>query len=277
MSRYTAQVVYPDFAEIFEVMVKRENLDVKLLEVSKKRTDTENILTLDLSESIKRDYSVFPFKDGDLVLIQVKNVFILSGHKDKDTFWMKFEAQEIFDYIFENPLVDAVFSSLGETKNILLNSTLSDFIRNDYSYSDLNKRVKYAKVSILMQFINSHLEDRKFSRIILDETLLGDIEIDHVATAFRYLDTEFIGLIKINNIVKIISLLERDKIIDSQFNLVEDAFFINKLNERESVHLVFTESGVKFNYQVEPNKNYVFELGEREFTISIGKRYKKCT
>jgi hypothetical protein len=271
---YTAQVIYPDFIEFFDVFIDKANLEIKLIEIREKVSDRKGILTLDLSKDIASNYDIFPYEDGDLAIIQHHNSFLVCSKTGTKTDWYTFTSEDLIKYLFNNDIVDKIIPFIDEDKYIFLNSLLNDFVRNDYSHSNLNKRIKYAKVSILLSFIKERLKCR-FARIILDETVLGDVEIDDLGIAFRFAQERFVKLVKINNVSKILLLLKREKIITKEFSFIENAVFINNPNGGDKIKLVFGEGGVKFDYQILPAKNYIFDLGEGQYGMNVGNLFKE--
>jgi len=272
--KYTAQVVYNEFTEVFDVEVGDNSIDITLKEIVDWPYKPKNVLTLDLAAEIKNSYSIFPYEPGDLTIIQVQNNFIVANHINDEIKWYKFDANHIIDYLFEIDITKNIIPYLNEDKQILLNSLLSDFVRNDFSFSDLNKKVKYLKVAVILDFIQSSLKC-DYSRVILDETLLGDIDVDQIALAFQYSGKKFLELTKINNVLKIMVLLVRENIIDKNIRFVPDTYFINNPKGGEKIKLVFGESGIKFDYQVLPSKNYIFDLADKSYVMNVGNLYKQ--
>jgi regulation of enolase protein 1 (concanavalin A-like superfamily) len=272
--KYTAQVIYSDFTEVFEVDLEEKKLDIKLSQISERPLTDKDILTLDLNTDIKTSYSDFPFDAGDLTIIQSKDTFVVSCYVKGEIKWLKFTAADLIDYLFRNDITNQIIPYTSEDKALLLNAVLSDMVRNDFSFSDLNKKVKYVKVAVLLSFIHQALPF-EFKRIILDETVLGDVDVDHIALAFRFSEQKFLKLIKINNLAKIIVLFEKNKVLPKGYTFVEHVFFINNPNHGEKLKLVFGDTGIKFDYQVLPTKNYVFDLGDKQYQMNVGNMFKE--
>lgn len=272
--KYTAQVIYTDFTEVFDVELDHNKVEIKLSEILQSPHKADSILALDLSCDIKSSYSVFPYEPGDLAIIQVKNHFIVALHRGGDVSWLKFTSNDLLEHLLPNDVTKHILPYLQEDKHIALNSFLSDLIRNDFSFSDLNKKAKYLKVAALMSFIKEHLQ-QSYQRVILDETLLGDVDVEHIAIAFRFSGQKFLRLAKINNVSKILALLEREGILDKKFKFLEDAVFINNPNDGHEVKLVFSENNTKFDYKVMPSLNYRFDLKNKEYLMTAGNFIKE--
>lgn len=273
MKKYLVQIKYPSFAELFESKVNGEELDIDLLKVVPNPSEDKDVITLDLSSSIRDNYSIFPVESGDLTLIQVHHNFIVSCHQGSQIHWLRFNSDHLFDHIYKEDLLEQIIPFVHEDKHIYLNSILADLCRNDFSYSEMNKKVKYAKVSILMDFIKKHLP-MEYKRVILDETIMGDVEVENIPMAFRFSGMRFLELVKINNVSKVMMALEEAKIIDTKFKFQANAHFFNNEGASSDVHLVFGENGMKMDYQVMRSKNYIFDLGEKEYPVTFGDKFK---
>lgn len=272
--KYTAQVIYPDFTEVFDVELEHKHLDIKLTEISEKPRKGKDILSLDLSSDIKTCYSDFPYEVGDLTIIQSRDTFVVSCFVNNDIKWLKFNSSDLIEYLFRRDVTKDILPYINEDKNILLNCFLSDIIRNDYSFSELNKKVKFLKVSVILSFIKDALS-LKFKRIILDETVLGDVDVDHIALAFRFSEQKFLKLVKINNLSKIIVLLQKEDVLPKAYTFPEHVYFVNNPDDGNKLKLIFGETGIKFDYQVLPTKNYVFDLGEKKYIMNVGNLFKE--
>jgi hypothetical protein len=115
----------------------------------------------------------------------------------------------------------------------------------------------------------------KFVRVIFDETVLGDVDVDHIALSFRFAEQKFLKLTKISNLSKVIVVLEREGILPKGHKFQENVFFINNPSKGEKIKLVFGETGIKFDYQVLPTKNYIFDLGEKKYVMDVAGIYKE--
>ncbi len=271
--KYTAQVIYPEFVELFNVELNGNNLDVKLDRVISAPSDSRDILTLDLAHDVKQNYSAFPLEDGDLLIIQLRNHFVIANFLNGEKKWYRFSAEDVLEYLLTNDVTQDVIPFVKEDKFVLLNAVLSDLVRNDFSYSALNKRVKHLKVHTLVSFIKDNIH-AAYTRVILDETVLGDVDIEHVVMAFRKHEEKFVRLVKINNVAKILVLLEKEKVLPKHFAFIDDVSFINNPKQGETVKLIFGENSMKFDYQVMPSKNYIFDLSNKEYALTIGHDYK---
>jgi hypothetical protein len=271
---YTAQVIYTDFTEVFDVTLKNSHLDLCLKEIRPKPLSKTDLLTLDLSTNIKEGYSKFPYESGDLVIIQIADCFVVANHGLSEINWFKFTVNDVISFLFEKNLTHQILPYINEDNHIFLNSLLNDLIRNDYSYSEINKKIKFAKVALLLSFLDANL-NYPYKRVVLDETVLGDVEVDQIGIAFRFSNQKFLKLSKITNVLKIASLLEKEKLIDPGLRFPENAYFINNPLNGDKIKLVFGESGIKFDYQVLPSKNYIFDLGEKEYIMNVGNIYRE--
>jgi hypothetical protein len=265
----TVQINYSEFAEVFEVNIGDGSLDICLKKIISPKEDSKSDSTLNLASNIKTDYSGFPFKDGDLSIIQIHNVFIVSIHQNGHIHWLRFDTSEILSYLIKHDLFHDIIPYINEDSHLFLNSVLSDMIRSDYSFSDLNKKIKFAKSAILMGFIKDIL-NLDFRRVILDETVLGDVDIENIAMAFKFSGKKFLGLLKINNSSKVLLALEKDKHLDSHFEFDAEVFFINNFEQKEKFRLILGENGTAFDYEILPQKNYIFDLGQKVYNIDFG-------
>ncbi len=263
------QVRYPQFSEVFEVNSEDDSLNVELKEIHDVFDDRNEYITLDLSTDYKASYSDFPFQYGDLVLIQAGNIFIVSAHLGENIHWLKFDSSQIISYLIKNPILDEIIPFVDEDNHIFLNSLMNDFIRNDYSFNEINKKIKYAKIAVLMSFLKDYLRV-DYQRILLDETLLGDIEIENIPMSMRFSDKKILSVLKINNLSKVIIALDKNKEINIKYKFEEKVYFINNFDGANKVRLVLNENGLKYDYEVLPQKNYIFELGDKEYKIEFG-------
>ena len=129
----TVQVKYADFSEVFDVDLFKGNLDIELKNVIYDNPDYDDILTLDLKSEVKKDYDVFSFETGDLLLIQIKNIVIVNYVTETKKYWVKFDSSQVLSYLFRTDILDHLLPFIDEDKDLFLNSVMSDFIRTDYS------------------------------------------------------------------------------------------------------------------------------------------------
>jgi hypothetical protein len=267
--KYTVQILYPQFVEIFDVDLQEDKLDIQLGQVVHEPSKKKGIVTLDLSGDLKDSYSLFPFEDGDLAIIQIRNKYVVVDAKGGQIKWFRFSSSELLEYLFNHNVTARIFPYMKEDKEILLNSLLSDISRNDYSYNPLNRKIKHLKLSLLLSFIKDNITT-EYKRLIFDETVLGDIEIDEVPLSLRFAGCNFTRATKINNVMKVLIALNKAKKIKQRPRFIDELFFVNNPNNGEKVKLIFGESGIKFDYQVMPQKNYIFELGDKDYSVNIG-------
>lgn len=263
----TVQVIYPEFVEIFDVDIFNGNLNIELKNIVFKPIKRQNYLTLNLGSEVKKDYRIFPFKKGDTLIVQVKNIFIVN-YNGEQNYWVKFEASRILSYLFKVALLDQILPYIDEDKDLFMNSLFSDFIRTDYSYSSYNKKIKYAKVAILAHMI-SQLLRFDITRMVFDETVLGDVEITDIAMALRFADKKVLWVNKIDNMTKIITLLEKEKILTTNFTFKNDNIVINTLDYNKKINIKFMNSQNKIHYDILPRRNYSFEIGEDTYEMLI--------
>lgn len=266
----SVQIKYTQFTETFDIKSDENgSLEIELKDISPELEKVSGSLVMDLSTNFREAYSDFPFVNGDLSVIQVDNVFIVSAHQGENIHWLKFDSSQIFSYLIKNPVLDEIIPYINEDQHIFLNSVLSDFVRNDYSFNDINKKIKFAKVAVLMAFIKDYLKG-DFKRVILDETVLGDIDVDNIPMAFRFAEKQVLGVLKIENLTKIIVALEKNKDLETKFEFQEKVLFVNNLNNANKIRLSLDNHGKRFDYEVLPQKNYIFDIGDEEFTMELG-------
>jgi len=265
----TVQIKYSDFVEVLDVEMIGSELRVSLSEIVDKPQIGENNITLDFATDIREEYSIFPFESGDLSIIQIKNVFILSCHVGEKIHWVRFDSSQLISYLLKQDLTKSILPYINEDEHIFLNSVLSDFVRTDYSFSSLNKKVKFVKIAVLMNFVKDLLK-MDFERVLLDETVLGDVEIENISLAFKYAEKKFLRLIKIDNLVKVILALEKENQIPTKFKFSAKSLLINLGDNTNKFDLKFEGQRSKYDYQVLPQKNYVFDLGDKEYALSTG-------
>lgn len=264
----TVQVKYADFSEIFDVDLFKGNIDIELKNVIYENADYADILTLDLKSEVKKDYDVFSFETGDLLLIQIKNIFIVNYVTDTKKYWVKFDSSQVLSYLFRTDILDHLLPFIDEDKDLFLNSVLSDFIRNDYSYSLFNKKIKYVKVSILSKMI-SELFKFDFSRFIFDETILGDVDIADIIMSLRFADKKIISACKIDSLAKIMTLLEKEKVIDTKFRFINSNYLINSFGNAHKTVIRFSNTKNQYEYDLNPGENYIFDLGNIDYEMQI--------
>lgn len=271
----SVQIKYTQFVEEFDVNIENSGaLEVELKNIEFDLNKSLTSINLDLSTDFREAYSIFPFIDGDISVIQVGNVFIVSSHQGENIHWLKFDSSQIFSYLTKNPVFDEILPFIDEDQHIFLNSVLADCVRNDYSFNDINKKIKFAKVAVLMAFIKDYLK-ADFKRVILDETVLGDVDVDNIPMAFRFAEKHVLGVLKIDNLSKIIIALEKNRELDTKFEFQDKILFINNLDKTNRIHLKLQENEKKFEYEVLPQKNYIFDIGEQEFTMEFGDLIQK--
>ena len=100
--KYSAQVIYTDFIELFDINIDDNNLDIKLSNISGSKHQLNTDLILDLSSNVKESYSVFPYEIGDLAIIQIGNTFVLVNHTSTGDNWYKFNSDQITKYLFDS-------------------------------------------------------------------------------------------------------------------------------------------------------------------------------
>ncbi len=267
--QYTAQIIHSQFTEVFNVLLEEDSLDIHLQEVLPHPRNTQEHVTLDLSGTVRESYNVFPYEEGDLSLIQFEKIVVLAHCTSQGMHWVRTGTQEIIEFILEkSSTVQALMRYMQEDEQILLNSLLADVIRNDYSYSDLNKKVKYLKVAILHMFLREKLQ-LEFRRVILDETIIGDIDVDQIALAHRYSQVPFLEIVKIDNVTKIIILLEQEGILQSQYRFAPRTCLLTTPKQGEKFKLLFRSDGEKSDYPIHAGRNYVFDLDEKIFHMNI--------
>lgn len=266
--RKTLQIRYCDFVEIFDVKITGSELKVSLLEITDKLYSGTDVITLDFVTDIEKGYSIFPFESGDLGIIQIKNFFILSAYIGSRIHWFRFDSSQVISFLLKQDLIRQIVPYIDEDEHLFINSILSDLVRTDYSFSSYNKKVKFTKLAVLMNFVKDSL-NLDYERVILDETVLGDVDIENISIAFRFAGKKFIRLVKIDNLTKAILALEKEKLIYTKFKFTDRSVLINLGDNGDTCYVKFQGQESENNFQIFPKKNYVFDLGNKEYVLSI--------
>lgn len=261
--KYRVLVKYNYFIEEFDVDIFKNKLTFELINVlplSKKLFELHNGgILLDFTKL--SSYEELNFIDGDLLVLQNPNFIILGLYKNKIINWHKFKIKDIFDFlvssvdnfIFFNDKIDNFDTDL------VINSLFNDFIRNDFSSSDFNKRIKYFKVAIIGSFVNKYLNlNNDIKRIVFDQTILGEINIKDIALSIRFFNKDLVSTYKISHKDKILIALCKKGILEASTILDNSCFVVNKPNT--SV-VSFINAKHKLQYDLNQNENYVFDVG----------------
>ncbi|GIW57542.1 MAG: hypothetical protein KatS3mg083_487 [Candidatus Dojkabacteria bacterium] len=265
--KYTVHIRYSDFTEVFDadILKSRVNIELKNILLCSKSANAKCDYLLDLT-SIKKGYRIFTLDPGDIVVIQQKNNFIFKYRAHDRVYLSQVNASQIISYLSQHNQLNDILPYVNDDKDLFLNALLSDFIRNDYSYSDYNKRIKYAKLGIICGFMSNFL-NFDIQRIIWDESVLGDIEIEDVALALHFFDKRLVYTSKIDNVAKILALLASANVIQEKFTFRNNNLIINTLNYKTRFNIVFRSKAHNAQYEILPCSNYIFELGENTYEM----------
>ncbi len=265
--KYTVHIRYSDFTEVFEadILKGRVNIELKNILLSSSSLSIKSDFLLDFTR-IKNAYEIFPLDPGDIVVVQQKNNFIFRYCDDDRVYWAQVNASQIISYLSQHSQLNEILPYVNDDKDLFLNALLSDFIRNDYSYSDYNKCIKYAKLGIISGFMSNFL-NFDIQRIIWDESVLGDIEIDDVALALHFFGKRLVYTSKIDNVAKILTLLVHANVINEKFTFKNNNLIINTLNYQTRFNIGFKNKSHYVHYDILPYSNYIFELGENAYEL----------
>lgn len=268
-----AQIISPFFAEVFNIRIDGESLDISLVEIESSPLSNSRILTLDLTRNITEILASFPFNKNDLFIDQIEDLFLI-GIKDDEINWYKVDAQKIINYCLEYSSFTNEIKKFGEDENLLINSVFSDLLRNDYSVSDFNKKVKYMKLSLILSYISSFLPV-KAGRLIVDENFLGDIEIEDLGYSFKNFScSKYFEVVKLDGIWKTLVLLEKEGVINRTIEFKPTLTFVNNFYDGKKYRIFFTSTDKKIDYIIDSNHNYVFDLEGEEIELDIQNDFK---
>ncbi|BDQ04733.1 MAG: hypothetical protein KatS3mg084_0251 [Candidatus Dojkabacteria bacterium] len=264
--KYTVQIKYKDFIEVFDVDILKGRVNIELKNILPSvRSSFQTHYILDLS-NIRSGYKVFPLDVGDILIIQDRNNIIFEYCSADQVYWCNVSASQIISYISQHNVLNEILPYVNDDQDLFLNALLSDFIRNDYSYSDYNKHIKYAKVGILSGFIRNFL-DFDIKRLIWDESVLGDVEIEDIALALHFSERQFVYTTKVDNLAKILVLLEHENIIQEKFTFKNNNLVINTSDYNKRFNIIFRNASNNVQYDIPPVSNYMFELGESNYEM----------
>lgn len=271
--KHNVYVKYPDFVEHFEVDIFKNNVLYELVNViSTFKLSRKPLLAklrgmvLDLSLEPNKAYSIFPFDNGDLIIIQRDQAVFLGFKGESDIEWTKINVIDLIFFVSKFDKFNYYLDFVREDRVIFLNSLLNDFYRNDYSASFFNKEIKYFKICAISLYISHNLGLKKINRIILDQTLLGDIDIHDIAMSFRFLELDFLSVYKITNDDKITLILNEKGLIDANLLFKSSCFVINRPDARL---INFVNFNNKLEYKLDVDENYVFDIGDDAYELII--------
>ncbi|MCX8035390.1 MAG: hypothetical protein N3A71_03920 [Candidatus Dojkabacteria bacterium] len=266
-----------NYTEEFDVVLDdSNNLSYSLrnyyfsFDVGKKIKNSDNIdnIHFDFSISLENYKNLFGFLPGDLVIFQFRNYIVLYI-KDKD-FFVKVSFSEILQNELTALLLPKLISRSNEDKQILINSALNDFIINDYSNSQLNKEVKYIKLALILNYLKRFIPD-DILRIVIDDSLIGDVDVFDVIEVFQFLNFKKIKVATIDTLVRIAKVLEYHGVIQTKIDIPTKGIFIDNVYSGVSDTLVIEDkNGARVTYTVIPGKNYTFDLSNQTYTINFG-------
>lgn len=271
MMNLTAQVAYEDFIEVFKVDVYESSLHITLEDITRSPLKFKDSLLLDLKGDVSKAYEQIPLEDNSILLIQKDNKFFFCINTSKESSWYSFSAHQLIDYVLKDDFITPFLRYFDEDKNIVLNSFLSDLIRNDYSYSAINKIVKFLKILSITKYIQVTFQDvGNLKRVVVDESVIGDFDVSDFCLAFRNLNSSFLKLNKIDNFMKIFILLKENDKIKRKFIYSDNCALINQPRNGNRFRVIFrSEKKKAFSYDIINSKNYVFELDDN-YSISLG-------
>lgn len=254
---YTAQIIYSDFTEVFNVNLSDE-LRIELKEVIVNPIEKgDNILTLDLSKSITDSYSIFPFEESDLSIIQRRSklyiVFFTGGVLRQHCIG----ATDMIEYLLDELSAKRKINYFGEDEHVLVNSLFNDFIANDFSCSDINRKVKLNKCMVVSSLISDKL-GYKPKRIIIDETFLGDFNVEQIVLGLNAFNLQFLKISKINNLVKVLILLNKEKIFKEKVKFFDHIYLVNTTVFKGKITLRIV--GNKIEHYTNSDNNYRLKL-----------------
>lgn len=260
--KYRVFVKYHHFIEEFDVDIFKNKLTFELINVlplSKSLFKLHNASGILLDFTKLSSYEELNFSEGDLLVLQNPNFIILGLYKNKIIKWHKFKIKDIFDFLVNSVDNFIFFNDKFDNfdTDLVINSLFNDFIRNDFSSSDFNKRVKYLKVAIIGSFVNKYL-NIDFKRIIFDQTILGEINIKDIALSIRFFNKDLVSTYKMSHKDKILIALYKRGILEGNVTLDNSCFVVNKPNTNM---VSFINAKHKLQYDLNQNENYVFDIG----------------
>jgi hypothetical protein len=276
--KHKVLIKYPDLEELFDVILEDNKFSLELREINFCDLKRPNISAeLDFSVEATKVYSLFHFKHKDLIIAQQKGNILIGVAKEKNINWYELSSNQIISFIIKSSILDNILPYIKEDKAILTNCILSDFIRNDYSYNEINKLVKFTKVAVITSFIEQYLK-YDFDRIIIDESFLGDIDVENVLLSFHFLKSEFLHIAKIDNSRKILLALYKNKLIQHPPKVKNEAVLINYQNAVEAeIKLKFVD-GNEYKQNIVKFKNYIFDTKNQNFDLEINKKlFNDCS
>lgn len=267
--KYRVCVKYNYFIEEFDVDIFKNKLTFELINVlplSKKSSELHNKSGILLDFTKLSSYEELNFSDGDLLVLQNPNFIILGVYKNKIIKWHKIKIKDIFDFLVGSVDNFIFFNNKFDNfdTDLLINSLFNDFIRNDFSSSDFNKRIKYLKVAIIGSFVNKYFSNIDIKRIIFDQTMLGEINIKDIALSIRFFNKDLVSTYKISHRDKILMALYKKGILNLNVTLDDLCFVVNKPNTNM---VSFINAKHKLQYDLNQNENYVFDIGNDFYEI----------
>lgn len=268
--KHTAHINYPNFIEVYDIVLTGQKLDIRLDRIEHEFSKLTGKTMFDFCDidSVKSNYSYLGFQTGDCVVQQLEHGILIGIFSDTLQF-VQIDTSDILQFIFDTNIFEEILPGIREDKEILINACLSDFIQNDFSYNRLNRKVKYLKIAVIVSYLKDILKTA-YTKIILDETVLGDIEIEEIATCLRFSEITYLRAAKVNNIIKALMYLYKEGQITQKPILPDNLFILTNPNKGQKVKLVFGEDGLKFDYQINQKKNYKFEFNEKQYQMIIG-------
>lgn len=258
---------YKHYSEFFDVKINENHIEIALIGF---RPDMKDIdYMYDFASDIEMGYSILPFKDGDLSIIQYDHYFVVSYHNEDKIHWMKFDATQLISYISRKDIINKVLPFLEEDNSILVNGLFSDLIRTDYSYSNLNKKIKFLKLSAILSYIKEYITVG-VKRILVDETVLGDVEVKNIVMAFRYFDQKLLNIVKIDSTIKIMKILEKNDVLMGINDFDEGINLLVCSDIKSDLKTIFRSTQKEFSYNIAKGKNYIFELASGTYDVILG-------
>lgn len=265
--KYKVSFKYHYFVEQFEVDLFKNKLTYELINIipfaSNSSKQDINGIFLDFSKL--ETYQNLKFNEGDLLLLQYPKFLLVGSFQQGNLNWHKIKLNDIIVYILDAKLPFFCDNNNLKDIDLFINAFLSDFIRNDFSSSEFNKKVKFFKIAGICSYVSNVLNlNLNIKRVIFDQTLLGEVEIKDIALSIRFLNQELVSTYKISNNDKIIWALTNKGILDANFVLNTSCFVINKPN---SYVVNFINSKHKLMYQLNKNENYLFDIGDEIYEM----------
>lgn len=286
-SLWTVCICYTSFSEVFEVNLQDNFIDINLSKILINTTvsDTEeNLLiklnnqfdyVIDFNLNYKSTYLSFPWNKNRLFLYQKKNKFHFFK---QDNFLHEFtlSSKELVEYILNNQdFLHKFVKVTNEDATILINSFFNDYVQNDYSANELNRKIKYLKLFYLLNCFN-HIFPKAFdgNEIVTDETVLGDFPVSDLALSFASLKKPFLKVAKIDNFSKIVNFFCNSGIINNkQYDFHFDTYVLNTVDLAGKGTLIFRSQNKRFDYSLVKGKNYYFALDTERYDLSISNKY----